>query len=167
MFKRSLTAVALLAMLGSSAYANETPIEGNVQSLCTIYTDTAGVYGLPTPDKLTTSPTDGGVKPVIRFDIAQASYYKARISYPDSFTTSPALDDTVAFTGSVSVAEVTDALMSDYDTNKVTYNNTTEYDLTIAGSTWFAIESVAEYGVNKAFPAGTYRAVVTAECIAQ
>jgi hypothetical protein len=56
--------------------------------------------------------------------------------------------------------------MSAYDNNKIEYNNITEIDLTIAGSTWFKVASTANYGYDKAFPAGQYRAVVTAECIA-
>ena len=55
---------------------------------------------------------------------------------------------------------------SAYDTSKVEFDNVTEVDLTIAGSTWFKVESTADYGVGKAFPAGTYRAVVSADCIA-
>ena len=49
------------------------------------------------------------------------------------------------------------------------YNNghTTEFDLTIAGTVWFDVSSVAEYGYGKAFPAGDYTALITAECIAQ
>jgi len=73
----------------------------------------------------------------------------------------------VTWTGDVSVDQVSDTNMSSYDTNKVEYNNTTEYDLTVAGTTWFAISSEADYGFDKAFPGGTYRAIVTAECIAQ
>jgi hypothetical protein len=37
--------------------------------------------------------------------------------------------------------------------------------MTVAGSTWFKISSVADYGYNKSFPAGQYTAVVEAECI--
>jgi hypothetical protein len=65
------------------------------------------------------------------------------------------------------VGEVSDATMSAYDTNKVTYEATTEFDLTVAGSTWFNVTSVAEYGYNRALPGGTYRAIVQAECIAK
>jgi hypothetical protein len=57
--------------------------------------------------------------------------------------------------------------MSTYETSKVTYNNTTEFDLLVAGSTWFKSASTAKYGYGKAFPGGTYRAVVQAECIAK
>ena len=55
--------------------------------------------------------------------------------------------------------------MSDYDTNKVEYNNSHEYELTVSGSTWFTVASTADYGSTKSFPAGTYTAVVEAECI--
>ena len=61
MFK-SITALATV-LLASSAYANETPITGNVASKCSIYTDVTGVYGNPTPDALSTLPADGGVEP--------------------------------------------------------------------------------------------------------
>lgn len=63
-------------------------------------------------------------------------------------------------------SQLCDAGMSAYDTNKVEFNNVTEVDLTIAGSTWFQVASTADYGVGKAFPAGTYRAIVSADCIA-
>ena len=55
--------------------------------------------------------------------------------------------------------------MADYDTNKVEYDNAHEYEMTVAGSTWFKISSIADYGYTKSFPAGTYTAVVEAECI--
>ncbi len=76
------------------------------------------------------------------------------------------LNDVVNWTGEVTVSEVSDAGMSAYDNDKIEYNNVTEIDLTIAGSTWFKVASTANYGYDKAFPAGQYRAVVTAECIA-
>ena len=43
------------------------------------------------------------------------------------------------------------------------------YNLTLAGTTWFNVTSVATYGggSQKAFPGGSYSAVVVAECIAQ
>ena len=84
----------------------------------------------------------------------------------NSFSESPSLNDVVTWTGSTSVAEVSDAGMSAYDTDKIEYNNVTEVDLSIAGSTWFKVSSEADYGYDKAFPAGTYRTVVSAECIA-
>ena len=107
----------------------------------------------------------GGVQPVIRYDVINAEFYKARIMHPTYFSSAPYLDDVVEWTGSVQVSEVSDAGMADYDTNKVEYNNVTEYDLTVAGSTWFQITSAADYGYNKSYPAGDYNAVVEAECI--
>ena len=50
---------------------------------------------------------------------------------------------------------------------KVEYENVTEYDLTVAGSTWFQVESTVEYGFGKALPGGQYSANVVAECIAK
>ena len=165
MVKKSVIAASIL--LAAAVSAEETVIEGNVQSKCIINTDVAGVYGNPSPDKLSTLGTDGGVKPVIRFDVAIANYYLARIITPTSFSTSPSLTDVVNWTGSVATGEVSDAGMSAYDAAKVTYDATSEFDLTIAGSTWFDVTSTAEYGYGRAFPGGTYRAVVQAECIAQ
>jgi hypothetical protein len=125
-----------------------------------------GIYGNPLPNTLSTDPIDGGVIPIVRYDVLQANFYKAKITYPNTFSESPDLVDVVNWTGDVTVGEVSDATMSGYDTSKIEYNNVTEIDLTIAGSTWFKIESEAEYGYDRAFPAGTYRTVVTAECIA-
>lgn len=164
MFKKSLALAA--AIIGMNAAAEDVTITGTVASKCVITTDTVGIYGNPTPSELSTAPADGGVLPIVRYDVLQADFYKARITYPESFSESPALSDVVTWTGDVSVSEVTDAGMSAYDTSKVEFNNVTEIDLTIAGSTWFKVESTADYGVGKAFPAGTYRAVVSADCIA-
>lgn len=165
MFKKTFIAGAML-MGASLSIAAETPIEGSVESKCVITTDTVGVYGNPVPYKLSTTAADGGVEPVIRYDVISADYYKASIDYPDEFTTSPTLTDVVNWTGSVSTESVSDAAMSAYDTNKVEFNNTTEFELTVAGSVWFKVSSAAEYGYNKSFPAGNYSAVVSAECIA-
>jgi len=164
---RIFTLAALALILPASAQAQDTIIEGNILSKCIINTDNQGVYGNPTPDKLSTTPADGGVEPVIRYDVAVADFYLARITTPTSFSSSPTLTDTVSWTGSTSVGEVSDAGMSAYETNKVTFESTTEFDLTIAGTTRFDVSSVAEYGAGKAFPGGTYRAVVQAECIAK
>jgi hypothetical protein len=71
----------------------------------------------------------------------------------------------VTWTGSVSVVNTSDAAMSSYDTNKTTAGATTSYSLTTAGSTWFAISSVAEYGGGKPFTGGTYTAQATISCI--
>ena len=155
-----------LACTGAIASSN-IPITGSVESKCVIQTDTDGVYGNPTADKLSTAVSDGGVLPVVRYDIVTANAYKAVISHPDSFSSSPTLTDTVAWTGSTTLTNSSDSNMSAFNDNKVTYNDSSEFDLTIAGSAWFSVTSTAEYGYDKAFPAGTYSAMVTAECIAQ
>jgi hypothetical protein len=155
-----------LACTGAIASSN-IPITGSVESKCVIQTDTDGVYGNPTADKLSTAVSDGGVLPVVRYDIVTANSYKAVISHPNSFSSSPTLTDTVAWTGSTTLTSSSDSNMSAFNDNKVTYNNSSEFDLTIAGSAWFSVTSTAEYGYDKAFPAGTYSAMVTAECIAQ
>lgn len=166
MFKKvMLTAIG--ALFASTAFSQvEVPVTGTVESKCVITTDTIGIYGNPSPSVLSTNQVDGGVQPIVRFDVLQASFYKARVVHPNTFSESPALNDTVTWTGDTSVAEVSDAEMSAYDQNKIEYDNVTEVDLTVAGSTWFKIDSEAVYGVGKAFPAGTYRTVVGAECIA-
>ena len=159
--------VLLAALFAANCYAEDVQITGNVQSKCVITTDTAGVYGNPTADKLSTLSADGGVTPVVRYDVSLAGAYKARITTPTSFSTSPSLNDTVTWTGDTSVKTVSDAAMSTYETSKVTFGSTTEYDLLVAGSTWFKSSSTATYGYGKALPGGSYRAVVQAECIAK
>jgi len=84
--------------VGKTVRAAEVPIEGVVQSRCLINTDVAGVYGNPTADKLSTAAADGGVQPVIRYDITLADAYKAKITTPTDFSTSPTLNDTVTWT---------------------------------------------------------------------
>lgn len=166
---KKLLVASIAAMISTAtvAFANDTPIVGMVESKCSIYTDIEGVYGNPTPDKLSTAAGDGGVVPVIRYDVIQGGYYDARIAYPSDFSSSPSLSDSVTWTGAISVKEMSDAAMADYDTNKVEYNNVAEYDLHTAGTTWFNVTSTASYGVGKSFPAGSYTALVTAECIAK
>ena len=166
MFNKTLKLWAILMTFCASAFAEEIPISGTVESKCIVTQDTAGVYGNSSPESLSTASADGGVHPVVRYDVIQADYYMAKISHPTSFTESPALNDTVTWTGTTSVDQVSDASMSAYDTSKVEYDNVTEVDLSIQGSTWFKIESDADYGYGKAFPGGQYQAVVTAECIA-
>lgn len=166
MFNKTLKLWAILMTFCASAFAEEIPISGTVESKCIVTQDTAGVYGNSSPESLSTASADGGVHPVVRYDVIQADYYMAKISHPTSFTESPALNDTVTWTGTTSVDQVSDASMSAYDTSKVEYDNVTEVDLSIAGSTWFKVESDADYGYGKAFPGGQYQAVVTAECIA-
>lgn len=165
MIKQILSTLLLASTL--AAQSAEIPIRGMVSSKCVINTDTAGVYGNPVPNLLSTSRTDGGVAPVVRYDVVQGGFYKAAITTPSSFTTSPALPDVVNWTGTVDVTRVTDAAMSAYTTNKIVYNNTTEIDLTVPGSVWFSATSKANYGFEKSFPAGEYRAMVIAECIAK
>jgi hypothetical protein len=164
MIKYIMVVLALATSIGASAA--EVPIRGMVSSKCVINTDVTGVYGNPTPQTLSTAAVDGGVTPVIRYDVVESGYYKALITVPNNFTSSPTLTDAVRWTGSVTVSKVTDAGMSAYTTNKRVYNNTTEIDLSVPGTVWFSAASKAEYGYNKAFPAGEYKAVVLAECIA-
>jgi hypothetical protein len=156
------------AVFASQTLANENaPITGTVESKCVIFTETQGVYGTPLASRLSTTAADGGVQPIIRYDVALADAFKGRITFPSEFSSSPSLTDTVAFTGNVEVHSVSDTGMADYDTNKVTFNNTHEYDLTVAGTTKFKITSQVNYGNSKAFPAGTYTTLVNAECIAK
>jgi len=157
---------ALLSLCALPAFAN-VDITGNVSAKCIIQTDKAGVYGNPSASVLSTAPSDGGVLPVIRFDVAIADYYTANITHPTSFTSSPALSDNVTWTGSTSVTKTSDAGMSGYDAAKVVYDNTTVFDLTVAGSTWFSTSSTATYAASKPFTGGTYVAVVQASCIAK
>jgi len=161
--------ILLTALLAVPAVGiTSTPITGMVASKCVITTDTDGGYGNPTATKLSTLATDGGVLPIIRYDIITANAYKAKIHTPVAFTSSPPLgSETVNWSGSTVANQMSDSNMSAFNTNKVVYNNTSEFDLTLAGSVWFDVTSAATYGYNKAFPAGTYQAVVTAECVAQ
>ena len=57
--------------------------------------------------------------------------------------------------------------MSGYEAAKVEYDNHTEYDMSVAGSTWFSISSTVLYGQGKSLPGGEYKASVVAECIAE
>jgi hypothetical protein len=163
---RSISILCAIAF-ASTAIAEDFPITGNVTSKCTIYSDTPGVYGNPTPNKLSTAPGDGGVLPIIRFDVAIADSYVAKISTPNAFSTSPTLTDAVNWIGEVTVGTMSETTMSGYETAKILYENTTEYDLTVAGSTWFNVSSTVTYGFDKSFPGGEYKALVNAECIAK
>jgi len=159
-----LAAIGLAVTSSTSAF--EVPIVGNVSSKCSIYTDTPGVYGNPSPDKLSTLAADGGVTPVIRIDVTAAEYYTAKISWPNDFSSSPTLDDAQAWDGEVTVTGTSTTDMSGYEAAKLEYENHTEYSLTAAGSTWFGITSTVEYGQGKSLPGGEYKAMVVAECIA-
>ena len=165
MIKKLATAIVLMS--ATSALAVDSPIQGSVQSKCSVWTETSGVYGHPLPYKLSTTAADGGVTASIRIDVAQADYYKARFTHPNSFSSSPTLNDAVAWTGSTVVGQVSVAGMSSYEAAKVTYNNITEFNLTLAGSTWFTVASTASYGSTKSLPAGNYTAIIKAECIAK
>tara|TARA_B110000211_G_scaffold73767_1_gene85834 strand:+ start:304 stop:816 length:513 start_codon:yes stop_codon:yes gene_type:complete len=156
------------AAFASQAFANENaPITGTVESKCVIFTETQGVYGTPLASRLSTAVADGGVQPIIRYDVALADAFLGKITFPNEFSSSPTLTDTQAFTGNVEVHSVSDVGMADYDTNKTTFNNTHQYDLTVAGTTKFKISSQVDYGNGKAMPAGTYTTLVNAECIAK
>jgi hypothetical protein len=159
-------AVTTLTILALPALAEEAVITGTIESKCVINTDVNGVYGNPVAGTLSTLPADGGVLPIIRYDIALGNAYTARITAPSSFSTAPSLNDVVDWSAEVEVNEVSDTNMSDYETNKVEYDYTTEFNMHTAGTTWFKVTSKAEYGYGKPYPAGTYRAIVMAECIA-
>ena len=161
--KYLVTALSLFAL---PALAN-VPITGTVEAKCVIQTTKDGVYGNPIASKLSTTPADGGVLPIIRFDVSLADSYTANITHPTSFSTSPTLNDTVAWTGSTSVTQTSVAGMSAYEAAKVVVENTTIFDLTLAGSTWFSTASSATYGSSKPFVGGVYTALVQASCIAK
>lgn len=166
MFKKIL--IGMFTLCATSVYAAEVPITGSVESRCVITTDTPGFYGNPNAYTLTTTPADGGVKPVVRFDVTLANAYYAQITTPTSFDSSPSLNDTVTWTGSTTVSAVSDATgMAGYETAKTTFGSTTQYDLTATGSTWFESSSTATNGGSKAFPGGNYVANVEAVCVAK
>jgi len=162
---KKILAASALACLATPALANNTPISGVVESRCLIVSEVNGVYGNPAAHKLSTKAADGGVLPKIRTDVSQADAYKVKISWPIAFSNSPALTDSLAFDGEITVSAVGVAGMSAYEGAKVEYNNHTEYNMTLAGSTWFTVESEVEYGSSKSLPGGEYSAIVTATCI--
>jgi len=168
MYFKTITGLAF-ALSASAALAVNSPINGLVQANCSIYTTTPGAYGNPSPWKLSTASADGGVDTIIRVDIAAADYYKTKFTHPNSFSSSPSLTDGVAWTGSTVVSSHSVAGMSAYEAAKVVVNNTTEFNMTLAGSTWFKVASTASYGSadNTALPAGNYTAMIVAECIAK
>jgi len=167
MLKKASIIIAM-SLFTLSAQAVDVPISGTVQSRCVITTDTPGTYGNPNAYTLTTSSSDGGVQPIVRYDVTLADAYYAQITTPTSFDTSPSLTDTVTWTGSTEVSSVSDATnMASYETNKTTFGQTTQFDLTATGSTWFKSTSVATNGGNKAFPGGNYSSTVESVCIAK
>jgi len=154
----------IFILLACPAVAN-VDIVGSVEAKCVIQTTKSGVYGNPIASKLSTTPADGGVLPVIRYDVSIADAYTANITHPTSFSSSPTLSDTVAWTGSTSVTQTSVAGMSAYEAAKTVVDSTTIFDLTLAGSTWFSTASSAVYGQAKPFSGGTYTASVVATCI--
>ena len=163
-----LTGCSLLMPKKAEAVTN---INGNVESRCTVNTDTVGYYGNPNAYTLTTLPASNGQVPIVRVDTSLANAYKAQISYPTSFSSSPSLGDTVVWTGAVAVDQTSVNDMSGYQAASTTSDGGAMriYNLTHAGTTWFSVSSQATYGggQQKAFPSGSYTAVVVAECIAQ
>ena len=89
---KKITAAAFL-LSATCAMATDSPINGTVQPKCSVYTETQGVYGNPLPNKLDTLPASGGTKASIRYDVAQANFYLARITHPIAFSSSPTLHD--------------------------------------------------------------------------
>ena len=166
---KAMVAVAVASTTAISfANAEQVPITGTVESRCIIQTDTAGTYGNPNAYTLTTAAADGGDAAVVRYDVSLADAYYAEITPPSAFSTAPNLPDQVSWAGSVSVKTVSDATgMGTYESSKLEVGDTDRYDLTATGSTWFAIESTATMGGNKAFAGGTYTAVAEAVCIAK
>jgi hypothetical protein len=152
----------------SVALAETAPINGIVQSRCIIQTDNPGTYGNPNAYTLSTDPSDGGEPAVIRIDVSLADAYYAEITAPSEFTTSPAITDTLTWTGDTEVKTVSDATgMGSYETDKVELGMVDRYDLTATGSTWFKTSSNVTLGGDKAFPGGSYTSLVLAECIAK
>ena len=166
--KKILLTIGLIFGI-TSAYAG-TNIDGSVQSRCTVEPDTPGTYGNPNAYTLTTLPASSGQEPIVRVDVSLANAYFAQISYPTPFSSSPSLSDSTTWTGAVTVVQTSTSDMSGYQAASTTPTaSMRQYALTVAGTTWFASTSVATYGggQNKAFPGGSYSAVVVAQCIAQ
>lgn len=164
----TLTALALVLGTTQVVQANETPINGTVQSRCIIQTDMAGTYANPNAYTLTTAAEDGGDNAIIRIDVSLADAYYAEITAPEEFSSSPNLPDVVYWEGDTQVKTVSDAAtMGSYETEKLELGMTDRYDLTATGSTWFETSSVVTMGGSKAFPGGNYTAIVQADCIAK
>lgn len=166
MLTKLSVALTMAVAAVSIAHAEEAIITGVVASKCVIHVDTMGIYGNPSQNILSTDVVDGGTAPVIRYDVVSGNSYKAVITTPINFSSSPALNDTLNWTGSAEVSSVTNPLMSAYNTNKRQYNNATEFNLTVPGTVWFKANSKVDYGYNKSLPGGTYKSIVNAECIA-
>ena len=157
----------ILLLSTSDAWAVTSPITGTVQASCSIVTTTPGQYGVPNIWKLSTTPSEGGQPAVIKSTIGTADKYKVKITHPNSFSSSPSLSDTLTWTGSSVYTSGSASGMSAYETGKVVVGNETTFDMTLAGTTFFTVASTVEYGYNRAFPSGTYTALILAECIAK
>ena len=158
--------IALSLVIGATPVL-AVDIDGSVQSRCTVADVTPGKYGNPNAYTLTTDPSSNGQVPVVRFDTTLANAYYAQVSYPTSFSSSPSLSDNVTWTGAVTVKATGESGMSGYQSASTTTGAMRQYGLSVAGSVWIQSTSVATYGGNRAFPGGTYKAVVLAECVAQ
>lgn len=168
--KRGALAMLLVPLLVQPgiSQAQDTPINGTVQSRCIIQTDQPGVYGNPNAYTLSTAAADGGALPIIRVDVTLADAYYVDITAPSSFSSAPNLPDLVQWAGDTSVKSLSDATgMGSYETSKIETGMTDRYDLTVTGSTWFETSSTATMGGSKAFPGGNYTALVEASCIAK
>lgn len=162
------TLIATLALFSTYTIAESVPINGTVESKCVIQTDQPGRFGNPNAYTLTTAQSDGGLGAKSRVDVTLANSYFVTFTTPTEFSSSPAIPDAVTWTGSTEVAAVSDASgMGSYETSKIVTGNDTRYEMTAAGSTWFKTEVSAELGGNKAFPGGSYTALVEITCIAK
>ncbi len=161
-----LTGCALLMPKKAAANTN---ISGQVESRCEVVTDIPGYYGNPSAFLLTTLPASNGQVPQIRITNTLANAYKAIVSYPTSFSSSPSLSNSVAWTGAVAIASASSSDMSGYQAASTVTNNGAmrTYNLTHAGTIYVTVTSTATYGGNKAFPGGQYVAVAEASCVAQ
>lgn len=161
-----LTGCALLMPKKAAANTN---ITGQVESRCEVVTDIPGYYGNPSAFLLTTLPASNGQVPQIRITNTLANAYKAIVSYPTSFSSSPSLSNSVAWTGAVAIASASSSDMSGYQAASTVTNNGAmrTYNLTHAGTIYVTVTSTATYGGNKAFPGGQYVAVAEASCVAQ
>ena len=162
----------LLIALSLILSATATPtiavdIDGTVESRCSVATTVPGKYGNPNAYTLTTLPASNGQVPVVRFDSSLANAYYAQVTYPTSFSSSPSLSDNVTWTGEVTVKAHGESGMSGYQAASTTTGAMRSYPLIVAGAVWIQSTSVAVYGGNRAFPGGSYKAVVLAECVAQ
>ena len=75
--------IATLSLVALPAFATVN-ITGSVEAKCVIQTDKSGVYGNPIASKLSTTPADGGILPVIRIDVSIADAYTANITHPSN-----------------------------------------------------------------------------------